>query len=91
MSSLDLIEANSSDTPGVKPTDRDDLADKVDEPLTQNLMMTHISMPSFHPYSQTARVRRDARSVNDLCQIVGSHDETYGKPMLRANVFHTHP
>ncbi len=37
MSSLDLTEANSSSTPGVKPTDRDDLADKVDEPSNTKL------------------------------------------------------
>jgi hypothetical protein len=37
MSSLDLTEANSSGTPGVKPTDRDDLADKVNEPSNTKL------------------------------------------------------
>ena len=37
MSSLDLTEANSSGTPGVKPTERDDLADKVDEPPNTKL------------------------------------------------------
>ena len=37
MSSLDLTEANSSGTPGNKPTDRDDLADKVDEPSNTKL------------------------------------------------------
>ena len=37
MSSLDLTEANSSGTPGVKPTDRDDLASKIDEPPNTKL------------------------------------------------------
>ena len=37
MSSLNLTEANSSGTPGVKPTDRDDLAYKVDEPPNTKL------------------------------------------------------
>ena len=37
MSSLDLTEANSSGTPGIKPTERDDIADKVDEPPSTKL------------------------------------------------------
>ena len=37
VSLLDVTEANPSGTPGVKPTDRDDLADKTREPSNTKL------------------------------------------------------
>ena len=46
MSLMDLTEANSSGTLGVKPTDRDDRADKTDEPLNTKLHDADFSDPN---------------------------------------------
>ena len=56
MSSLDRTEANSSGTPGVKPTDRNDLADKVDEPSNTKLDDYSDLMLSLHLSSQIPMV-----------------------------------
>ena len=83
MSSLDVTEANSSGTPGVKPTERDDLADNVDEPPQTKL--DDYSDPNAIIASilsdPNQMARRDARSVNNICQIVGSHDATHGNQL----------